>query len=285
MVNHKPESTSENESLRWTFVEMLFALAVSQVAIHAADLVALDDPWSEKLPAIAHLTATFLLIATSWLGWRRSRSPGMLEELKYIFSLRFLALLSDVFLVVVYFIMARSVEIEINDGITLGAPSARPESIGLFIVFLIYTVWDLSTDVLSPGCVPGDQLLSKKGFKAAFVSTFASVACLAFTGLVWIFATPNAAQYEVVALDFALICVILLFRQLKAIENPLARLLQLEDCKAWKKQRETQGTELRWGLVLGVAYLLLLLVACKTSGVPDGQSKDQAAQGSESVSS
>jgi len=215
-----------DDSLRWTFVEMLFALAVSQVAIYVADIISLGDPLVNKVPAFAHLTVAFGLIATSWLGWRRSRSPGMLESLKYVFSWRFLALLSDVLLVVVYFIIARGVEIEQTGGeIRLAeTASAKPESFWLCVVFGVYAMWDLATDVLSPGCIPLAPWRLWTGIKAAFVSMCASVFCLVLALIVaFSFATTTAGWHEVLFLDGALLCVILLFRELKAIENPLAK--------------------------------------------------------------
>ena len=176
-----PTGDSSDDSLRWTFVEMLFALAVSQVAVHLSDLIALpiSVPWRDRMPAFAHLGVSFGLIATSWLGWRLSRAPGSLKTLKFVFSLRFLALLSDVLLVVVYFIIVRSVEIEQKGGeTTLAVVSARPESIGLCVVFGVYALWDLATDVFSPGSIPSTDGRLWMGFKAAFVSSLASIVCL-----------------------------------------------------------------------------------------------------------
>jgi hypothetical protein len=82
---------------------MLFALAVSEVAIHAADLVSASGNLSDKLPALTHLVVGLVLIAASWVGWRRSVSPGMKERVEYVFSLPFIGLLLDVLLVILYF--------------------------------------------------------------------------------------------------------------------------------------------------------------------------------------
>lgn len=257
-----------DDSLRWTFVEMLFALAVSQVAINVADLISLGDPLMKKMPAFAHLTVAFVLIATSWLGWRRSRSPGMLESLEYVFSLRFLALLADMLLVVVYFIIARGAEIEQKGGETKLADvvSARPESIGLCVVFGVYAFWDLATDVFPRGCIPPAPGRLWTGLKAAFVSMFASVVCLVFVGfIVFAFATTTAGRCEVLFLDGALLCVILLFRELKAIENPLAKWLTLKACRAWIEVRPTHGHELTTAIGLTLSYLAFLVAAWMTA--------------------
>ena len=68
--------------LREAFVEMLFALAVAQVGINAADLAEFEAPWQSKLPALAHLTVGLMLIAASWLGWKLSASWRKRQMLK-----------------------------------------------------------------------------------------------------------------------------------------------------------------------------------------------------------
>lgn len=119
------------DPLRYAFVEMLFALAVSQVAIHAADLVGIQSSLLEKLPGFAHLTLGLIVIAASWVGWRQSQSPGMKEQIRSLFSVRFVGLLIDVLLVILYFILVRSVEIEQKSGATVHtSASALPESFG-----------------------------------------------------------------------------------------------------------------------------------------------------------
>jgi amino acid transporter len=106
---NQPETDEAGEDvLRSAFVEMLFALAASQVAIHAADLVGVDVPWQTKLPAFAHLGVGFVLIVASWLGWRQSVAPGMKERVRYPFSVPFIGLLVDVLLVILYFIIILS---------------------------------------------------------------------------------------------------------------------------------------------------------------------------------
>src|SRR5882672_6868901 len=137
-------STAEEDILRLNFVEMLFALAVGQVAIHVADVVSVTAPLWDKAPALAHLVVGLVLISASWVGWRQSNSPGMKEKIRHLFSLAFLGLLVDVVLVIVYFIIVRHVEIEQIGGIPiLTAPTAVPEALGLCVVFGIYFFWDL----------------------------------------------------------------------------------------------------------------------------------------------
>lgn len=251
--------------LRSAFVEMLFALAVSQVAIYAADLVSIVTPMWNKAPAFAHLGVALILIAASWVGWRQSVSPGMKEKVKYIFSTPFIGLLVDVLLVVLYFIIVRNVEIEQKGGETsLAAATAVPESFWLCVVFMIYAFWDLVADVLSPGCIPrlGFWKHLWKFVRAAFVSVITSVICLLPSYLVYRVATRTTEADEVLFLDAMLICVILFFRVLKPAETWLAKFARVTDCKTFQTPREAHGGELWWSIVLLILYVLSFLGAC-----------------------
>ena len=131
------------DPLRFTFVEMLFALAVSQVAMSAADLAGLAKS-SAELPSLAHLVLCLFVIATSWVGWRRSQSPGAKPPIASIFSIRFGELLLDVLLVIFYFILVKSIEIEqVLGNPKLSAPSANPEALWISLIFVVYVAWDL----------------------------------------------------------------------------------------------------------------------------------------------
>jgi len=262
---NQPEANGAGEDLlRSAFVEMLFALAASQVAINAADLAAVVAPWQAKMPAAAHLGVGLLVIAASWLGWRQSVSPGMKERVKYLFSVPFIGLLVDVFLVILYFIIVRNVEIEQQGGQTVLAPAtARPESFWLCVVFGVYAFWDLVADVFSMGCIPKARFFPRvwKALRAACVSVFASLVCLLLSYSAFVVATKRTDADEVLFLDGMLVCVILFFRAVKAFENVLAPLLRVKDCKAFMEARKTQGRELRWGILLLLLYAVCFLGA------------------------
>lgn len=269
MSGTQPTNPAASEdSLRFAFVEMLFALAVGQVAIHAADVVGIDAPLPEKMPAFAHLGVGLVLIAASWVGWRQSVSPGMKEsKVEYLFSLPFLGLLLDVLLVIIYFIIVRNVELEQKAGNPILTPgTAVPESFWLCIVFGVYAFWDLVTDVISPDCIPprGSHIRwlwrGWKALRAMLVSAFASGLCVLLSYLVYVAAAGSKEGRAAVLFDGALICVILLFRLLKAFENVLVPFLKVDDCKAFITPRRTHKTERWWSLVLAIVYLVCLLV-------------------------
>jgi hypothetical protein len=237
---------------------MLFALAIAQIAINAAAIFAVSAALVIKIAAAAHLSVALLLIACSWVGWRLSRSPGVTEPVTGVYRKSFLDLLLDVLLVIVYFIIVQRAEINTVAGqIVVELTSASPEAIGVLSVFVIYVLWDLLTDVLSAKYIPeGIRFFSLKTFSAAFVSTFASILCLVLTAGVLLAAKDTNSTAKVVALDFALGAIILLFRSVKALETPLSRKLDLTRWPAFSEPREAGKPQKVGGWICVVVYII-----------------------------
>jgi len=250
------------DPLRVTFVEMLFALATAQVAINTAALVEIATDVEHKLPAGAHLFMALLLIACSWVGWRKSSSPGMQEKIANVFTPSFVGLLLDVFLVILYFILVQNGEVNVGPPVSLGAASAKPEALVLLWVFGIYIFWDVIVDVFSPGCAPNSPmvLVLFKGIFAAIVSALASFLCFVLVALVWWFAGKTSSSHQVIALDIALCATILLFRAAKGLENPFSRWLRVTDWRAFRNPREVSLTVKIWGWICFVVYLTAIVV-------------------------
>lgn len=262
------------DALRFTFVEMLFALAVSQVAMSAADLASLKEITWDASPAISHLILSLVVIATSWVGWRRSQSPGAKPPIASIFGIRFMELLIDVALVIVYFMLVKSVEIEQVYGNPVPElkkpPSAMPEAGWISVIFAAYALWDLIADVFSPGCLkPGGQATRSflKVCAVVVVSVASSVTCLALSLLVFRNAQGALSIPQVVVFDLALLFVVLLFRVLKTIENPLSEWLGVDQYKAFfparPPQTRTESKDFKVIAWLASAYILCLVVACR----------------------
>lgn len=256
----------ERDTLRLAFVEMLFALAVGQVAVQAANVLSEKGDSLARLPGLSHLALALVLIAVSWVGWSRSQSPGMTRDrVNYIFSMPFVGLLMDVLLVILYFIVVQTTEVEQKDGATLPAtPTAVPEAYWLMVVFGTYAAWDVLTDVFSENCIPKISSFRVRILKILaliFVSFFSSMFCLLLVYFAWQIAPGCTEGYQVVLVDAALLCVVLFFRAFKAVENFLGPQLRVTDCKAFNKARETQGIELWCGIGLILTYGLCLAAA------------------------
>jgi len=107
-----PLKEERGSTLHREFVGMVFALAIGQVAIEGAPIANSDLSFVECLPAYAHLALATLVIATSWVGWGRSRQSE--SDVKSAFSRDFLELLVDLWLVMVYFFITKGVDANTN---------------------------------------------------------------------------------------------------------------------------------------------------------------------------
>lgn len=130
--------------LHLTFIEMLFALAIGEVAIDVGSLVSLRIEGSvdiaSTLPAYSHLLLATMVIAASWVGWRNSEFSG--SKIKSVFSLDFLELLVDVFLVICYFLLVRLAEIPTSSSLSV-VPDASREAWMIMVIMAMYVFWDL----------------------------------------------------------------------------------------------------------------------------------------------
>ena len=130
--------------LHLTFVEMLFALAIGQVAISLSklidyQLISIQTFWA-LVPAYSHLLLATVVISTSWVGWRNSKFSG--TQIKHVFTWDYIELTVDVALVVMYFALARAVKIPDSANGTF-FPNASFEATAVAIIFSTYAIWDL----------------------------------------------------------------------------------------------------------------------------------------------
>ncbi len=260
-------SVEADDPLRYAFVEMLFALAVSQVAIHVAELTTVANPWVDRIPAVFHLCLALGVIAASWVGWRQSQSPGMKQQIQSIFSRRFFALLTDVLLVICYFVLVRGVELQQIDGESvLTEASAVPEAFWIVVIFVLYVVWDLQADVFSPNCLDATGFVKRtwQGLRVAVVCISASGICVLLGLSVFYLAGLATGSLATIFFDGALLSIVLLFRVLKVFEKPLARLCKVDTCAAFTASRVSTGNEkhlvgfflISYGALIWAAQLL-----------------------------
>lgn len=144
-----------------TFVEMMFAVAIGDTATKAALIfqtlqsakVGIRTVWWELTPSVAHLFLTIFVIAASWVGWSTTKSTNhYMRKLKgasppdslWPLSQPFVMLLIDVALVVLYFVLAESIDVpKIENKALVWNYSALPEAKILFLIVLGYILWNL----------------------------------------------------------------------------------------------------------------------------------------------
>jgi hypothetical protein len=213
-----PETKNEPK-LRHEFVGMMFAVAIGEVGVQTASLVRAGN-WLHFLPAYSHLFLTTIVIATSWVGWTLSPAPGARRDVRSMFNRDFLVLLVDVFLVVVYFILAKTVDLAGEKDLQLNA-SARPETLWILVIFGTYIFWDVLTKLLDylekTSETEGREKQSfKEWFKKYGIRMFPTIICFVTV----IFAKPlfdRADPPHVLTADLALLSLVLLFRALKGL--------------------------------------------------------------------
>jgi hypothetical protein len=221
--------------------------------------------------AASHLTLALLVIATSWIGW--SKSSSATRGVDGFFDWDFPAWVVDVLLVILYFSLVCSVEVKgsFDDRkYVFEAPSVRPEAWWVLWLMIMYGVWDFLTK-----CVPskamrkvGDKKKKSSGahqnwFRRAvawfvrsmkhFVACeFASLVSIGVALAIWFCVIPSVQSstspscnpLEALAVDFALMALVVLFRIMKSFEGcPVLRSWRLpmaspapdpEDYWKWK---------------------------------------------------
>jgi hypothetical protein len=140
VANADPEPKVRHE-----FVGMMFAITIGEVGLQVASLVQAKH-YAHFLPFYFRLFLATIVITSSWVGWTLSQAPGARRDVKGVFTWEFVTLLLDVFLVITYFIIVRTIEVG------KGKEAARidpPGAVALLLVvmFVLYLVWDLITKV------------------------------------------------------------------------------------------------------------------------------------------
>jgi len=217
------------DELRFGFVEMLFALTAAELAVQVADVVKNFEADLAALPAYTHLMFATILVTTSWVGWLKSKAPGNRAPLDSVFSAAFIVLLVDVFLVICYFIIVRGVDIQrIGDTIVRVVPSSANETRWSMVIFCVYFLWDILTKAV---IVPADErskkmwrrLIDKNLWDRAWIT----IVCLLIAFALWLETRTFTNALSVVAVDIALVALVLLFRALKEKSSKWASAMSL----------------------------------------------------------
>ncbi|MGE3172535.1 MAG: hypothetical protein AB7O97_07890 [Planctomycetota bacterium] len=219
------------ERLHFDFVGMMFALAIGQAAVSLSDVIDARSgqhwPLIDCWPAFTHVLLVVLMIAASWVSWGQSKSAR--SQIASIWSRDFIELLIDVWIVICYFQIARTV-----DGISGEAafvPSAGEEAWWTMVVFVSYATWDALTKLRSG---QGDQYRQRG---------WASLTAAILSVLVWRICGDCSTWGAVILADVALVMLVLAFRAMKSAD--------------WSKQTPAQRR--RWRLLSALSLLLALV--------------------------
>lgn len=209
---------SLSTKLRFEFIGMAFALAIAQVGIEIGDFYSHGKSLREFPYVLSHLSCGTYIIASSWVGWNKSKSKGNLEEINNTFGRPFILLLLDLFLVICYFIMVKGVEKPYGQNSL--SISASFEVIWAIIIMSTYGIWDIFTKLIDFNSA---NFQLRFQWKIYFQRAYQAFICLVLLGLIFLSINieDEISKSNVVLIDIYLILVFVLFRGMKEkISNP-----------------------------------------------------------------
>lgn len=270
--------------LQKTFIAMLFAFVASTVAQQIAEIfVVITNNWTSAtspldiysnihnyfwllMPAFTHSALALLLFSMSWVMW--SKSAAHKKDIEDVFSKKYLVLLFEVFLVILYFAVAKSNEADFaayTRDKTIesfaGTPSAKPEALQILWVFSLFAIWDYLVDVFqSPRQNHPTKFIPRVVAQLQGIATYCSVslACVGLAYVVSKFAPVAGTPYQATLGDIALIMSLLLFNRAKAMEYYLRKIFPEE------KSRQTTARDTPLTL-RGAALIAILFTAYSLS--------------------
>jgi hypothetical protein len=223
-------------NLHHVFVAFLFSLVAAEIARSAATLFQVMERGLtvNQLAPGTHLFLALLVITTSWVGWSKSALAPDTDPLTDIFQDKFVMLLMDVMLVVLYFTLARTVELDPNTP-DLVLLSAFQEAVLISVIFFTYMIWDVHHDVwmeLGKSNTRGFRgFWTLKSLKMVVVHTAASsisFICTLITLIIYMGHPHRNEVFAVYAADVALLALIMGFRALKGVEVSLKKCVGFE---------------------------------------------------------
>lgn len=268
-TNSEPRAANPEPKLRHEFVGMMFAVAIGEVGLQTAALFQAGH-YLHFLPAWTHLIVATIMIATSWVGWTLSVAPGARRDVKGVFEWEFVVLLVDVILVILYFILVRSVDFEKGEA----APHiAQASSVALLIViiFALYLFWDLLTKIL---IFWKYRDKSKKGifqhYNSAWwlssgVRILPSTLCLVLAYFAMRF-VENVDASHLLTADIAMVGIVLLFRALKDLSSSFPRIETDGSLSTGDKHKRLRAA--CWTSTCGVLVFLGLLWSALSLPLP-----------------
>lgn len=207
-----------SRSRRFVFVQLLFSLAIAEVARQVADLRAFGLPTAKVIPVYTHLLLASLVIATSWIGWSRSfasrvnKAGATPNRPTDVFSGRFFTLLLDLLLVIFYFLLVRGAEIPRNGEPTY---SARNEVGLIAAMFVGYFVWDFFDKAVVHREDVAEHFWRRVSGPVLWRRGQISLVLALYSVLVALLLVDTVAYWSVIAADVSLMLMVLCFRAWK----------------------------------------------------------------------
>jgi small-conductance mechanosensitive channel len=182
-----------------------------------------------------------------------------------IFEWEFVVLLLDVALVILYFILVRSIDFEKVGAARYTAPASRVALL-VFVIFVLYILWDFLTKVVifwmnrDKAKRPLRQHFDSWWWRNNGVRMLPSLICLILS-YVSIRLVKNTDAPHLLTADFALIAITLLFRTLKDFTSSFPK--SEEEIPLSEEKRMKRRRAVCWIIPCSVAVLFgLIWSAC-----------------------
>jgi hypothetical protein len=195
----RPTSIDETR-VGLSFIEVLFALVVARALDPLADYSSIPGV------GLSHLAVAFVLTVTSWIGYHNSwNRPRYFIRFANLPLWQFVI---DVLLVITYWFCAVSAE---GTGTDLGRTmSARPEALCVGISFVMYCLWDWVGYAIRQSDLYEKSPPARDVPRRRYVTVLCALAAVIFSAVVWV--VDPASKGAIIAIDFALVALILTFR-------------------------------------------------------------------------
>lgn len=291
MSSNSNQSVIPQSELHKTFIAMLFAFVVSVVAQQIAEiLIVATDNWKfsespvsvyEKasssfwllMTAASHSLLALLMVSISWVMWSRSQARSHTTDLQTVFSIKFVVMLIEFFLVILYFAIAKSIEADFsayqkNPSITgfVSAPSARPEASQIRWVFFVFFIWDVLVDIIQSPRGNYSGVLDRILAPIQGLLVYCSISLICFFGAWAVFAISleKGSPYHVILGDIALIVLLLFFSLAKKLEYFFVKIFPKERGRQTTK-RPNRPTQKEFLLLtsLVIAYIACIVFMVK----------------------
>ncbi len=218
--------TKGTPKLRIEFIGMAFALAIGQIGLEIGDFFYKDGGHSllDFPYVLSHLILCIYIISSSWIGWQTSMSQGNLEALKDPFSISFVILLIDLFLVICYFSLVKSVENLLpvkeagKEAMTKRAPESVYGVMWSLIIFGSYFVWDIFSKLIVEDPISHKAQVTAESQEKFLKRGLQSLGCFIITLILIRPMTSGKAPSQIVFTDVALFFTFVLFRGLKCFK-------------------------------------------------------------------
>jgi hypothetical protein len=291
MTTTNSQGRVQQNELHRTFIAMLFAFVAAVVAQQIAEhLIVATNSWKlayspnamyERLKgdglylvaAFSHSALALLMLTMSWIMWSKSQGGGNRPDITSVFSVKFLIVLIEVFLVVLYFAVAKTNEANIatyDEELGLRSyvktASAYPEAVQILWIFAIFLIWDIIVDVLaSRRSSPAVGLLNRTVAVGQGVLTYCSVSALCLVGGIAIVkqAPLYGSPTQAISGDIALIALLLFFNIGKSFEYYFRDWMpkeKLRDNTARSMPPKTWELATIGGLILVYVVSLMIMV-------------------------